>query len=50
VAKLKKLFCANCQKPVYRSVGRFNEAVKFGWKTYCSRKCEYQYKSRRQTL
>ncbi len=50
MAKLKKLYCASCQKPVYRSTGRFNENEKFGWKTYCSRKCEYQYKNKRQTL
>lgn len=50
MAKLKKTFCAKCQKPVYRSTGRFNESVKSSWKTYCSRKCEYQYKNRKQTL
>ena len=50
MAKLKKILCANCQKPVYRSTGRFNEGVKFGWKTYCSRKCEYQYKTKKRKL
>jgi len=50
MAKLKKLYCAACKKPIFRSTGRFNEGIKFGWKTYCSRKCEYQYKSKKQTL
>lgn len=50
MAELKKLFCATCKDPVYRSVGRFNEGIKFGWKIYCSRKCEYQSKGKRQRL
>jgi len=50
MTELKKLFCVTCKKPVYRSAGRLHESVKFGWKTYCSRKCEYQYKSKKQTL
>ena len=48
--KLKKSFCATCKKPIYRSTRRFNESVKFGWKTYCSKKCERQHKRIRQTL
>ncbi|TSC56880.1 MAG: hypothetical protein Greene071421_390 [Parcubacteria group bacterium Greene0714_21] len=47
---LKKVFCKNCKKPIYRSVGRFNENLKFGWNFYCSRKCEYQYKTQRKIL
>ncbi len=50
MAELKKLFCITCKKPVYRSMGRFNESIKFNWKTYCSRKCEYQYRRKRQRL
>jgi hypothetical protein len=50
MAKLKRVFCANCKKPIFRSTGRFNEGIKFGWKTYCSRKCEYQYKTRKRKL
>lgn len=50
MAELKKLFCANCKKSVYRNAGRFHENTKLGWKTYCSRKCEYQHKRRRQKL
>lgn len=50
MAKLKKLFCVACKKPVYRTMGRFRESEKFGWKTYCSRKCERQHKRRRQQL
>ncbi len=47
---LIKVKCVFCGKAFLRQKGRFNEAKKFGWKTYCSRKCEYQYKSKRQTL
>lgn len=50
MAKLKKLSCATCGKPIYRSMGRFHEAVKFDWRTYCSRKCECQYKRKRKKL
>lgn len=48
--KPKKLFCTKCEKPIYRSIGRFNEGKKFGWKTYCSRKCEYRYKTKKRIL
>lgn len=50
MANLKKVFCKNCKKPIYRSTGRFNENLKFGWNFYCSRKCEYQYKMKKQKL
>jgi len=46
----KKVFCKNCKKPVYRSRGRFNENLKFRWNFYCSRKCEYHYKTKNQKL
>jgi len=46
----KKAFCKNCKKPIYRSANRFNENLKFGWNFYCSRKCEYQYKTKKQKL
>jgi hypothetical protein len=36
---LKKVFCVNCKKAIYRSKGRINENLKFGYKFYCSRKC-----------
>jgi len=50
MAALKKVFCKNCKKLVYRSIGRFNENIKFGWNFYCSRKCEYKYKTKRKEL
>lgn len=50
MANLKKVFCKNCKKPTYRSTGRCNENLKFGWNFYCSRKCEYQYKTKRQEM
>lgn len=46
----KKVSCKNCKTPIYRSTGRFNENLKFGWNFYCSRKCEYQYKTKKQIL
>ena len=50
MAHSKKVFCKNCKKPIYRSIGRFNENLKFRWNFYCSRKCEYQYKTKKQKL
>lgn len=47
MAKLKKLFCARCKKSVYRSMGRFNESIKFNWKTYCSNECQGKVKTTR---
>src|SRR3989344_6721094 len=47
---LKKVFCENCKKPIYRTIGRFNENLKFEWNFYCSRKCEFQYKNKKQLL
>ena len=31
--------CEQCGKKFFRSAGRANESIKFGWKTYCSRSC-----------
>ena len=50
MTNLKKVFCKNCKKPIYRSAGRFNENLKFGWNFYCSKKCKYQYKTKKQKL
>src|SRR3989344_3066235 len=47
---LKKIFCKNCERPIHRSTGRFNENLKCKWNFYCSKKCEYQYKTERQKL
>ena len=50
MADLRKTFCKNCKKPIYRSANRFNENIKFGWYFYCSRKCEFQYKTKKRKL
>jgi predicted nucleic acid-binding Zn ribbon protein len=41
---LIKVECAFCGKEFFRPRGRVNEAKKFGWKQYCSRKCQDQAK------
>lgn len=41
---LIKISCAFCGKKFFRPRGRFNEAEKFGWKQYCSRKCQNQFR------
>jgi len=41
---LVKVKCAFCGKEFFRPRGRVNEAKKFGWKQYCSRKCQDQAK------
>lgn len=50
MAKFKKVYCKNCNKTIYRSTGRFNENMKLGHNFYCSRKCEYQYKTKKRKL
>ncbi len=50
MVKLKKIYCKNCNKGFYRSAGRLNEAEKFGWNHYCSKKCEYKYKTKKYTF
>jgi len=50
MAHLKKVFCKDCKKPIYKSVRRYNENFKLGWNFYCSRKCEYHYKTKRQKM
>lgn len=37
-----KVKCSFCGKEYSRETGRFNEAQKFSWKQYCSRKCQNQ--------
>ena len=32
--------CDNCQIQFERSTGRYNEAIKFGWRQFCSTKCQ----------
>jgi len=33
--------CDNCSKKFLRKKSQFNESVKFGWKQYCSPKCQF---------
>jgi len=47
---IKKIFCTNCKKRIYRSIGRMNENLKLRHNFYCSKKCEFQYKSKKQLL
>ena len=37
---LVKIKCSFCSKEFFRTQGRVNEAKKFGWKYYCSSKCQ----------
>lgn len=39
MAKQKEVSCKKCGKQFFRSNGRYNEAKKFGWNQYCSKKC-----------
>ncbi len=50
MTKPVKVRCRNCNKIIYRSTGRFNENLKFGHNFYCSRKCEYKYKTQKREL
>lgn len=36
--------CAFCKRKFVRRLGRYNEAVKKGWKQYCSKTCQIQAK------
>lgn len=42
-----KVKCSFCRKVYFRETGRFNEAKKFSWKQYCSKKCQNQAQFRR---
>lgn len=50
MGNLKEVRCKNCDKAIYRSVGRINENLKLGHNFYCSRKCEYRHKTKRKKL
>lgn len=47
---LIKLKCTNCKASVYRAGGRINEAKKFGWKTFCSVRCQGDSRSTQKFL
>lgn len=44
---LIKIKCTFCNKKFFRPRERVNEAKKFGWKQYCSRKCQDQARIRK---
>lgn len=42
--------CSHCGKKYLRQRGRVNEAIKFGWKQYCSLDCQKITKNKQVTL
>src|SRR3972149_8075321 len=44
---LRPVQCYKCDETFYRPIGRYNEAIKLGWKQYCSDKCQYLAKTTR---
>jgi len=50
MAKFIKVRCKNCNKIFLKDKGHYKENIKFGHNFYCSRKCEYKYKTKRKTL
>ena len=42
--------CSQCNKAVFRNKKRINEAKKFGWKTYCSYKCQSKFRNKQVKL
>lgn len=41
---MKEVTCSYCGKEYLRSPNRIHEAIKFGWKQYCSHRCQYKAK------
>ena len=50
MVKFIKIRCKNCNKIFLKDKGHYKENIKFGHNFYCSRKCEYKYKTKRKTL
>src|SRR5258708_1062479 len=46
---LQTVQCSSCCKKFTRPIRRYNEAIKFGWKQYCSFKCQIETKTTRIT-
>jgi len=42
--------CVKCNKVFFRPISRYNEAIKFNWKQYCSNKCQYEAKNKQVTF
>jgi len=47
---LVKVKCAFCGKEFFREKGRYNEAKKFDWDQYCSRRCLSKDRIKKQVL
>ena len=47
---IKTIKCANCSKLYQIPLKRFNEKSKHGWKSYCSVKCQSEYKNKQIIL
>lgn len=50
MAKIIKVRCVDCNKIFSRPLGRFNEAIKFGWNQFCSNKCQFKYRARNRKI
>lgn len=50
MAKQREVFCKFCDKKFFRANGRYNEAKKFNWNQYCSKKCLFQDRIRGRML
>ncbi len=48
--KTYAVHCITCKKTLFRDKRRINEAIKFGWKTYCSKDCHIKAKSKKQSF
>ncbi|KKU12331.1 MAG: hypothetical protein UX19_C0002G0038 [Candidatus Woesebacteria bacterium GW2011_GWA1_45_8] len=48
--KLFSLQCAWCNRKIYRRRGRINEALKFGWRSFCSNSCIAKSHNKQTTL
>ena len=47
---LVKVKCAFCGIKIFREKGRYNEAKKFNWNQYCSKKCLSEDRTKKQVL
>lgn len=43
---MKIVDCKNCGKQIVKTLGRYNEAIKNGWNSFCSKKCRYNYQEK----
>ncbi|MDO8609879.1 MAG: hypothetical protein Q7R95_04985, partial [bacterium] len=45
---MEEVICSHCGKIYLRTPQRINEAIKYGWKQYCTSKCQYTAKSKQK--